>query len=973
MTIRNIYNVSASESFVDFLAAHFLRQYSSAPDKLSQILFLLPNRRSCQSMADAFVRRQGTKPTILPRMVPIEDVEEDEVFLSGNIAVLDKIEPAVNPTERLLLFTRLIMQKPELGIKRISLAQAYSLAQNLAQFMDTIYNENLSFDNLQNIVPVEYAAHWQQTLQLLQIITEAWPEILQERGKIDSIVRRHQLLEAEMQLWQQQNPAYKIVIAGSTAPFPLLKKLVQTVLNLSGGEVYLYGLDKNLEDFAWESIDENHPQYELKELLDFLHISRNEITDIPALTSWREKFVSEVMRPAASSSEWRKLNDNPLPMSAFENISMLNCDDIRQEAKSIALIIRRTLEEKEKTAALVTMDRNLSRRVISELQKWGITADDSSGKPLNLSALGIYLRLICDYFEEKSLTSLIALLKHPFTSCGFKRSDFNMQVRRLEKLWREEKPLTEDLQNLLDDFKQRVQPLADIYVRPLANIKDVFATHIQVAERLADTDIKSGDKIIWRGDDGRVAGNFISDFLAECDNLGEIAMLDYSQFFNILLSQQNVRIRYGMHPRVKILGPIEARLTQYDVTIIGEVNEGIWPKAPNADMWLSRPMKKDFGLPQPERSVGLSAADFSHLLHAPKVYMTRSQKLDGAPTNKSRWWLRMETVLEANFSSGADKYAFIYTQPYTYWAKTLDYTGNYTPIEAPNPRPEVSRRPRRLSASNVEKLMRDPYTIYAKYILNLKPLKDLDCEKQASDYGSVVHKVLQRFNDRYNQQFPLTAKQELLSLGEEEFANSGISEELMTFWWPKFMKSVDWLVANEAGYRPDISVVHNETKGFVKFSAAAGDFEVEAIADRIDETKSGELNILDYKTGRARSIKEMENSYAPQLPIEGLIAQKGGFAGLNSKKVNSLQYWTFKNQKIATKQEQSETAIDNIEKVLKSLINEFDNPSRPYIVNSAGKSGYSDYEHLSRFLEWSVKDSSTDNSSDNNGEEANGD
>lgn len=970
-----IYNINAGASFVDVLAEHFLKYYKNQPEELANVLFLLPNRRACQSLSEAFVRLKGLEPTILPQIVPIADIEEDEVFLTGQSNILQNLSPEITKTERVFIFSKLISQKPELGFGHLSLAQAYALAENLAALIDLSYNENLDFSRLSEIVPAEFAAHWQESLELLKIITEYWPQILRERNKADTVKRRNQLLEAELKLWQQSQTKQKIVVAGSTAAFPLQKQLVKTVLNLPNGEVWLYGLDSCLEDSGWAQIDENHPQFELKELLDYLQIDRGSIINLPQKTfSSRERLVSEIMRPAAASAEWRSLSSNPLLKENFEGIHLLNCDDIRQEAQAIALLIRNTLEMPEKTAALATVDRNLARRVVSELKRWNIVADDSAGQPLSLTPIGVYLRQIINVLENDfSQVSLLSLLKHPFTSCGQNPAVFNQKVRKLELSWRKKEDLSPELAEFITGIKEIFAPLCELYRQAETDLQQFFTSHIKTAELLADTDIKTGDKIIWKNDAGAVASKFVSDFMQNCVILGKIKPHDYLSFLESMLIEQNVRVRYGMHPRVKILGPIEARLTQFDVTIIGEVNEGVWPKLPTADLWMSRPMKKDFGFPLPERNIGVAAADFAHLLNAKKVYLTRAERVDGTPTNKSRWWLRFETILAANFGNQKEdkaKYEFLYDNKYSLWAKYLERATEQKRISAPEPRPPLPLRPRKLSAVNFEMLMRDPYTIFAKYILKLYPLEELDEDVVYRDYGNIVHAVIEKFNNIYNTgAYPPDAEQQLLKLGEAEFAANNISLDIKAFWWPKFVKTAAWLVETEKNYRSEVKKVYNEVTGSLDFASDGGKFTITAKADRIDETIDGHLNVLDYKTGKARTLKEIITGMAPQLPIEGLIAEKGGYAGIPAKKVSTLRYWRLGKEEIAANSEQSQKGLERTMSYLQTLIAYFDKESTPYYAkpNPHDAPDYSDYDHLSRFLEWSVRDEKAkENDSDEN-------
>ncbi len=968
MVANKIYNISAGASFVDVLAQIYLQKYADNPDELAKVLFLLPNRRACQSLADAFVRRHDLKPTILPQIKPIAEVDEDEVFLTRDSSLLHNLLPAVDSTEKVLQFTLMIMKKSELGMDNISLAQAYALAQNLAQLTDMSYNERLDLRKIKDLVGEEYAIHWKQTLLLLQIITEYWPQILAENGKIDVAQRRNILLESEIKLWQQNQTNQHIVVAGTTAAFPILKELVKTVAELPNGAIYLYGLDKYLEDSAWEKIDENHPQYELKELLEYLNISRDSVPNADILQPFalREKIVAETMRPAESSCAWRDLSTHPIPAEQFDNIRLLNCDDLRQEAAAIALIIRHTLETPEKTAALVTMDRNLSRRVVSELQKWDINADDSAGRPLSLTQIGIYLRLIWNVLENDSQTAIISLFKHPFTACKMSRAKFTQKAMELERIWRTGAEPTPEITEFLEHFYKILRPLSELYAQPYVELQQVFKAHLEVAEKLADTDTKTGAQLIWREDDGAAAAKWVSEFINKSSLLGTIQTNDYGGLFTVLLSEQSVRKRYGTHPRVKILGPIEARLTQYDVTVIGEANEGIWPNLPQPDMWMSRPMKQEYGLPLPERQIGVSAADFAHLLNAPQVYVTRAKKIDGNPINKSRWWLRLETVLEANFGSEEGAFDFIYNQPYTYWAKNIDRRDSYMPISAPDPRPAVERRPRELSATNIEKLMRDPYIIYAKKILELYRLDDVDTPKQPYDFGNIVHKVLEKFNTKYNSDVypePATARKLLLEYGNEQFDAANVPAETLAFWRPRFESMMDWIISKEQAYRPQIAKIHNEIEGKISIKGRIGPFVLTAKADRIDKLKNGKLNILDYKTGNDKSVKSIVAGKAPQLPLEGLIASAGGFGGVAPATIESLQYWAFKDKFNATDAVQSAKAMSVVQSAVQNLINAYDRVEQPYLVKPRPSSApeYSDYDHLSRIKEWGAHADTTEN------------
>lgn len=958
--MRNkIYNIPASCSFTDVLAEKFLAEYQDNPLDLADVLFLLPNRRAVKALADAFVRLKGLSPTMLPRMMPIGDVEEDELLISGfdNSELLKTLSPAMEKNERLLLFTKIILSKPsEFGLEKLSANQACFLAQELANLIDTVNNENLSFDNLKNLVPEEYSAYWQETLKFLEIITRFWPDILKERNLIDPSFRRNQLLSAQADLWKKNPPQRRIVAAGTTATFPAMKNLVKTILGLEKGELILAGLDKNLDDESWAEIDETNPQYELKDLLDYLKVDRRDVADyVAANNPDREIFISEIMRPAKTTDKWRDIKNKHLSREAFDGLQVISCPDIRQEALSIALIMRENLEIPEHTTALVTTDRNLARRVAAELERWEIKVDDSAGRPLTTTPIGAYLRLIVKACESDfAPVDFLSLLKHPFTAANMSYAEIRKLVREYEKRVLRSGKEDEALEGFAMSVKESLRDFYEIMKQPSADFKELIRQHILAAETLASTGSKDGTQILWRGEAGEAGARFIASVYEKADILGNIEPEEYAGLLEALMSGVTVRPKYGTHPRLNILGPIEARLTHFDTVIIGEVNEGAWPKLAGADPWMSRPMKKDFGFPMPEKAIGVLANDFSQLMANSQVYLTRADRVQGTPMVKSRWWMRLETVLKAMGVNLED----VENNLYSAWARFLDRTEKFVRLLPPEPRPPVSARPRELSASAVENWMRDPYIIFAKYILKLKPLDELEQDLSMKDYGNIIHAVLEAFNKKFPHSYPQNAEEELLKLGREYFSENEIAQETRAFWWPSFEKTVAWLVDKEDVYREGIAKVSSEVQGRFSFEVPAGMFTITAKADRVDETKDGKINIIDYKTGQARSPKEVAEGYAPQLPIEGLIAQFGGFDSIPEKDVESLIYWQLGRKEIVIDKDM-ERLLENSYQKLKELVSVFDFETTPYISKPNPKHApkYSDYEHLSRVKEWSVQES----------------
>lgn len=974
--MSGIYNIPLSCSFVDTLAQKFSKEYEQNKEALADVMFLMPNRRSCISLRDAFVRYNGKNPTILPKIVPIGDLQENDVlFLGGNDAKLfDSLLPAIDEYKRLFLFAKLIYSKPaEYGLAETTYAQAFALAKELASLIDISKNEGLDLKDLNKIVPFEYAAHWQQTLKFLNIIIENWPKILQFSGEQNASERKNQLIENIADLWKRQNTDRTIIMAGVTVNYKSVRKLTETIMNLKNGAVYLYGLDRNISNDDWELVKEEHPQFELKSLLKDLSLSREDIKDCAdSQNAEREKFIAEIMLPAKATSKWRKLKIGSYAQKALKNLHFIECADDRQEALNIALILRETLNEEEKTAALVTSDRNLARRTASELARWGIKVDDSAGMPLHLSPIGIFLRQIVNVLEEGfSDVSLLALAKNSFVRLKRKPTALLEEVRRWELKDRnpyfllKEKQMPEDHILWQRDIKETLRPLFELYEKETVLLSEMIKTHLEVAERLCEDDVNSGETNLWKSEDGNTAAELFSKLMQQAEISENIPPQEYLATLTMLMSAQNIRSLYGTHPRLKILGPIEARFNRFDTVIIGGVNEGTWPEIASADPWLSRPMKVEFKMSLPEKNIGISAFDFCSLMCADNVYITRANRSNSALTNKSRWLLRMETVLQScDIKPGS-----LHEDKYLYLSKYIDTPLVYETPLPPEPCPPIEARPRKLSATNIETLMRDPYEIYAKYILKLTPLNDLDRELTFSDYGNIVHKILERFCNKYPSQLPENAYEELLTLGVEEFSKNAISEELRAFWWPSFERTAVWFLDAEKDYRPEIETIYSEVEGSVVISAPKGDFTVTAIADRLDVKKDGTINIIDYKSGHTKSQHEVKAGYAPQLPIGALIASKGGFYKKTGDKkeyikaapVSNLTYYKLGEKLETYATQDSKDKLNLIEKTednLEALIRAFDNPSQTYLARPNPKhlSEYSKYEHLARVKEWNVKD-----------------
>ena len=981
MPALRVYTIEPEHSFVDALAAGILQQTGERPEDLTRVRILLPNRRACRALALAFLRSSRSRPLLLPRMMPFGDVDEDDLGFAetdgGAAAAALDIPPAIPPMRRQLLLTRLVTAAYD---RKIPHEQAIRLARELGRLIDQGHIEGLDFGRLADLVEDELAEHWQVTLRFLQTVLSRWPEVLSDEGFIDPADRRNRLLYAQAALWREHPPREKTIAAGSTGSIPATAALIKVVASLPDGAVVLPGLDIHAADAEWQAIiaDPIHPQHGLAKLLAGLEVDRRSVAfwpsvAVPGSSPERSALIRAALRPAACSDP--SADRHLVTAAATAGLARLDAADAEGESRAIALILREALEESGRSAALVTADRGLARRVASELKRWSIDIDDSAGDPLAQTAPGVFLRLVARLAAgELAPLPLLTLLKHPLAAAGLAPSVCRARVRRLEvKARRGERHLPgfaglqaclddgdRDLAGLLRAVVAAMDPLLALYRGDVAPLGDLVTALIATAEGLVASDTAVGATRLWAGQAGEAAAGFVADLIeAASGDPSPMACEGFAPLLEELMAGTVVRPRYGQHPRLAIWGPLEARLQHADVMVLGGINEGSWPPDVPVNPWMSRPMMRRFGLQPPERRLGLSAHDFVQGCGARTVWLTRACRSEGTPTVPSRWLSRLDALLSGHPAAPASAGRGLD------WQACLDRPLASTPIEVPMPRPPVGDRPRDLSATDVETWVRDPYALYAKRILRLKALEPIDPDPDVADYGRLVHQALETFVREHAGELPADAFERLLACGDRLFDAMPKGSGVRAFWWPRFLQIARWFIRAERQRRGEITASATEVSGLVVIEAIEGPFTIRARADRIDTRADGRLVIIDYKTGAPPTAKQVKAGFAPQLPIEAMIAGGHGFEAVAGDAVAALEYWQLKSTggEIRSLEDWGREPLPappelaaETRRRLVALIGAFDQAETPYMPRPRPRFAprFSDYEHLARIKEWSV-------------------
>lgn len=1027
-TKPRVFNIPASAPFLPVLIGALRTgklvhgfPVSDDPLELARATLYLPTRRACRLAREVFLDTMKGDAAILPRIVPLGDIDEDEIaFADAATAELAEaaltLPRAIEPLERRLLLAELILKwanSPEVrGAEGAALiantpSAALGLADDLARLMDDMTTRQVSWDRLDTLVPDDLDPYWQLSLRFLKIAREAWPALRDERGAIEAAERRDKLIEAEAKRLAGSDAP--VIAAGSTGSMPATAKLLEIIANLPHGAVVLPGLDVDLDDTSWSLIagkdgDDTHDgapaaghaQFAMQALLARIGIARAEVEPL-AEASGREALVSEALRPASTTEHWqasRKKKDfDATTDKALASLGMIEAANAEEEALAISVSLREALETKGKTAALVTPDRALARRVAAALERWQVPVDDSGGDALADTAAGVFARLAAEAaLKGLEPVTLLALLKHPLLRLGAAAHAHDQAIAALERaLLRGPRPRagTKALAHALTSFRagrdtmhrsdprwllteDELNAAADLIAKltvalaPLETLKGGDHPLAKLAQCHRDVIAALGtdadDKIdAFAGHDGSALARAFEDLIASDSARGlAVAKSDYAKVFEAGIGDRAVRRPETRDVRVHIYGPLEARLQSIDRIVLGGLNEGTWPPETRSDPWLSRPMRRDLGLDPPERRIGLSAHDFAQALGHSEVVLSRAAKLAGAPTVTSRFVQRIAAL------AGKARWDDVLKRGNGYldYARALDHPAEIRPAKLPQPKPPRAARPNKLSVTEIEHWLRDPYTIYAKHVLRLLPLDAVDTPPGARDRGTVIHEAIGEFTENFATGLPARPLEELRAIGEKHFAALADYPESRAFWWPRYLRIAEWLAQWEMSRRPEISSLYAEIRGQIVIPLDGTTFTLSARADRIEKKANG-YAILDYKTGRLPGHDEVKVGFAPQLTLEAAILREGGFPDIpRGVSVTELVYVGLKGGeppgemkivklKDSTPDAEADVALEKLIRNAKRFLVD----GEPYssLVSPMWKGRrYGDYDHLARVKEWSL-------------------
>ena len=935
---------------------------ASAPEEWGRVTLLVNTERMARRLRDLL--HEGP-PRLLPRIRLLTNLDD---LLPGHA-----VPPAVSPLRRRLELARLIavlLEQPGQTAPRASL---FELADSLAKLLDELEAEDIPTRKVADLDVAEHSQHWANTKAFVGIAQDYLDQL---GGAEDKEARQRTLTRKIITGWEASPPTDPVLVVGSTGSRSTTAMLMRAVARLPQGAVVLPGFDFEQTEAVWDALGQSdyaldHPQYRLMRFAAFAGLGPQDIpcwSDIAPPDVTRNKIVSLALRPAPVTHVWRKEGPKLTGLNqSLEQVTVIEATSPREEAMAIAMRLRKAAEDGQR-AALVTPNRVLTRQVAAALDRWRIRPDDSGGVPLQLTPPGRFTRHVAQLLARQlDAETLLTLLKHPLTSGTDKRNLHQLNTRRFELRMRQRGLPYPDADGIKEivrtyfDEEDDIHPWSDWlcgaicgqHVLGKHSLADWVARHLELSNRIAHG-YDGMDSTLWDGEAGHKVKEVFQRLEADAAHGHDITAFDYANLFQALLQGEQVRDSVTPHAEIMIWGTLEARVQGADLVILGSLNDGTWPEAPAPDPWLNRAMRKDIGLALPEQLIGLSAHDFQQAIAAPEVWLTRSVRSDDAETVPSRWINRMQNLLNGLETTGGPEAWAAAVSRGADWLKKVDQIERADPVKKahrPAPRPPAAARPRAISVTELRHLIRDPYTIYARHCLRLRPLDPLVPAPTALERGIQMHLALERFIAKTCTDPDQLDSDVLRKTAREVLSTDVPWPATRALWIAHLDRCADLFVAAEKGRRELATPASFEERGSLTLDDLG--FTIRGRADRIDVTPEGEARLYDYKSGTPSSRSEQLH-FDKQLLVEAAMIEEGAFSSLGPRRVQQASFLGLNKDATVVHAPLDKEPVPEVLANLRTLIREYLDPTKGFAARRAMHTDTqeSDYDQLSRYGEW---------------------
>lgn len=422
----------------------------------------------------------------------------------------------------------------------------------------------------------------------------------------------------------------------------------------------------------------------------------------------------------------------------------------------------------------------------------------------------------------------------------------------------------------------------------------------------------------------------------------EITVDEYAYVWRTMLEDQALPATQYSESRIQFAKLEDLSFFTAETVIIPHMNDDSFPPPQADNPWIPQHVLEAMMIGNLDHQARL-LDNFINLFSAQRIYCCRSSASLATPEMPSPWWIRLRSFLEKPTSLVATVRDTLPTKQTT----------------KPSVAVPIALRPPLFSATEIESLMRDPYIIFAKKILRLRPLREYDNLPSAADKGNFIHRALELFIKHRVDPRTKDAHATLLDFAKTACQESAIDETTRLLWWPRFEKMASWFLNEQCKRHDHIAQSYVEMWGQCTLILSDNTpITLRAKVDRIDISHSRTATIIDYKTGTPPTHTDVKHGFAPQLVLEALILQKKGFADIPHCTLDSLEFWELKSSQDAGKihavKADWQELLPKTEQGLRELLEYYQRAQTSFSSNDDldTRPAYNDYEDLSRYRLW---------------------
>lgn len=927
------FNIPSNYNFLESLYNFILMNFNNT--NLSNLIIFLPSRRSVNELKRIFIKNK--KIIFLPNIKAIGDIDYDDIILNNlNYNILQKITTLTRTISNI----KYKLLSIEEFSKKYSLKQSIQLTEELNNFLLEIKQNNCDLNKLDELVDEEYSIYWQNILYFLKTFVNRWQKILNENNitNIESyrIETIKYYIENFNNLETLKNP---IIIAGNSLTNNNIISLVESLLRFDNSYFIFKGYENIINTEDKKYINEFHSHYLFYNFLDKLNI-KEKIKDLKyddfkivddniIYTIYYSSLPSELVY------KWKELKINSL-----DHIEAIECDNILEEIKAITFYLLDYISKNNLTNIAVISNIEYSDILEENFKFYNIPTNNTFGTKFSNNFVSNLLFLIIDLaIDNFKIDNFFDFLKNK----NFIFHERKEEIKELENLILKEQInainldgyIKESIKYNLNNLNKFLLEIQDIF-KPILIKKEILLEnlshfHLEIFQKCIKTEIlsnKENKKII----------EFMINFNKENKNSFKINLEDYKILLKYFLSKQSYIKEFSLFPAVNIIKLEESKLINYDLIILFNCNEGVYPEKIANDSWLNNNMRKIFGLFSKNISIGKNYYDFIQLLSQKKILITRSLKKNNTVTFKSRFLERLEILLKMHncfLKNNNEILKFVrYDNSVNEKNKII--------IERPNPKANFSKI-KNISATNFETLIKNPYDFYVKYFLQLKENNILNNLQKITFVGNFIHLIFENFVNNYEKY-----KNNIDILTQELLDNKFYNNKIII----QFYKKRIFLIAKKF-YNLDKEIRLISIKSITEknFSYKMNNYDINLFAkiDRIDFYNNKDIGFVDYKTGSDCSLKSLINGLEKQqLIFTAYILSK------NNYNIKNFGIWKtsvdkFKKTIIQNDIDNMEEILSNTEKFIQLVFDYF------YLNGKFKATNYnlnSNFKHICRVDEW---------------------